>query len=181
MVSPEDLARFRAGDPDAVRVVYREHGPLVFTLALRTLGSIDLAEEATQLTFVKAWRAAATFDVARDPGPWLATIARRTAIDLFRRESRRAAGRLSDVPEDHPAVVELPPNLDRAFDVWAVRQAVDGLPPDEREVVRLQHLEQLSHAEVADQLGLPIGTVKSRSFRAHRRLAVQLRHLRDHG
>lgn len=69
--------------------------------------------------------------------------------------------------------------MDRTFDVWAVRQAIDELPPDEREIVRLQHLEELTHVEVAERLGLPVGTVKSRSFRAHRRLAARLGHLRE--
>jgi RNA polymerase sigma-70 factor (ECF subfamily) len=179
VVSPDVLARFRAGDPDAVRTVYREFGPLVYAVALRSLRSVELAEEATQQTFVKAWRAAASYDPARALGPWLATIARRTAIDVHRREARRWADRLADVPDDHPAVVELPEGVERAFEVWAVREAIDELPPDEREIVRLQHLGQLTQAEVAARLGLPVGTVKSRSYRAHRRLATRLGHLRD--
>jgi RNA polymerase sigma factor (sigma-70 family) len=179
VVTPDELARFRAGDPDAVRVVYRAFGGLVFAVALRTLGSQDLAEEATQQTFVKAWRSAASYDPARELAPWLATIARRTAIDLHRREARRAAEPLDDVTSADLAVVELPADVDRAYDVWAVRQAIDELPSDEREVVRLQHVEELTQAEVAERLGVPIGTVKSRSFRAHRRLAARLGHLRD--
>ena len=179
MVTPADLAAFRAGDPDAVRAVYREYGRLVFAVAHRTLGSRELAEEATQQTFVKAWQAAASFDTSRELGPWLATIARRTAIDLHRREARRDAERLADVDDDDPAVVELPPGIEHTFEVWAVREAIDALPPDEREVVRLQHLEDLTHVEVANRLALSVGTVKSRSFRAHRRLAARLGHLRD--
>ena len=181
VVSPDERARFRVGDPDAVRAVYREFGRLVFAVAHRTLGSTALAEEATQQTFVKAWRAASRYDPGRDLGPWLATIARRTAIDLHRREARLATNRLADVPDDHPAVVEAPPGIEQAFDVWAVRQAIDELPADEREIVRLQHLEELTHAEVAERLALPLGTVKSRSFRAHRRLAARLGHLREDG
>jgi RNA polymerase sigma-70 factor (ECF subfamily) len=179
VVTPADLAGFRAGDPDAVRVVYREFGRLVFAVAHRTLGSRELAEEATQQTFVKAWRAASTFDVSRELGPWLATIARRTAIDLHRREARRDTDRIADVADDDPAVVELPPGIERTFEVWAVREAIDELPTEEREVMRLQHLEDLTHVEVADRLGVSVGTVKSRSFRAHRRLAARLGHLRD--
>ena len=178
VVGPDELARFRAGDPEAVRAVFREYGGLVFTVALRTLGSRQLAEEATQETFVKAWRAAGSFDVTREIGPWLATIARRAAIDLHRREARRPVAELDDTTAD-PAVVDLPPGVDRAYDVWAVRQAIDALPPDEREVVRLQHLEELTQAEVAERLGIPVGTVKSRSFRAHRTLAARLGHLRE--
>jgi RNA polymerase sigma-70 factor (ECF subfamily) len=178
-LTSRDLDGFRAGDPDAVRAVYREYGRLVFAVARRTLGSRELAEEATQETFVKAWRAAAGFEPGRDIGPWLATIARRTAIDVHRREARRRADPLTEVAVDHPSVVELPPGVERAYDAWAVRQAVDELPDDEREVVRLQHLEELTHVEVAARLGLPVGTVKSRSFRAHRRLAQRLGYLRE--
>lgn len=166
--------------PDAVRAVYREFGSLVFAVALRALGSRDLAEEATQQTFVKAWRSASSFDPGRELGPWLATIARRTAIDLHRRQARRGTHPLSEVAADDPAVVELAPGVDRAYDVWAVRQAIGELPTEEREIMRLHHLEELTHVEVADRLGLPIGTVKSRSHRAHRRLAARLGHLRDH-
>ncbi|HJR24286.1 MAG TPA: RNA polymerase sigma factor [Acidimicrobiales bacterium] len=178
MVGPDELARFRAGDPEAVRAVFREYGGLVHAVALRTLGSRQLAEEATQETFVKAWRASSSYDVTREIGPWLATIARRAAIDLHRREARRAVTSLDDSASD-PAVVDLPPGVDRAYDVWAVRQAIEALPPDEREVVRLQHLEELTQAEVAERLGIPVGTVKSRSFRAHRMLAARLGHLRE--
>jgi RNA polymerase sigma-70 factor (ECF subfamily) len=70
-------------------------------------------------------------------------------------------------------------SAERAYDVWAVREALDELPADEREVVRLQHIDGLSHAEIAAQLDIPIGTVKSRSHRAHRRLAGRLGYLRD--
>ena len=178
VVGPDELARFRAGDPEAVRAVFREYGGLVHAVALRTLGSRQLAEEATQETFVKAWRASSSYDVTREIGPWLATIARRAAIDLHRREARRAVTSLDDSASD-PAVVDLPPGVDRAYDVWAVRQAIEALPPDEREVVRLQHLEELTQAEVAERLGIPVGTVKSRSFRAHRMLAARLGHLRE--
>jgi hypothetical protein len=69
--------------------------------------------------------------------------------------------------------------MDQGYDAWAVRQAIDDLPEDERAVVRLQHVEGLSHVEIAEQLAVPVGTVKSRSFRAHRRLAAALGHLRQ--
>ena len=102
VVEADELAGFRRGDPDAVRAVYRAYGGLVFAVCLRTLGSRELADEATQQTFVKAWRSAAGFDPTRELGPWLATIARRTSIDIHRREvapaddapRRRAARRL---------------------------------------------------------------------------------------
>ena len=88
-VEAETIARFRDGDPDAVRAVYREYGKLVYSVAHRALGSRELAEDAAQQTFVQAWRAARSFDPGRELGPWLVTIARRVAIDIHRRERRR--------------------------------------------------------------------------------------------
>lgn len=173
------MTSFAAGDPDAVRQVYDEFGRLVFTVANRILGNRSLAEEATQQTFVQAWRAAATFDRTRELGPWLATIARRVAIDIHRREARRPTMPMDDASPSDAALVTLPPSVDQTYHVWQVRAAVDALPPDEREIVRLQHLDQLTHAEIAERLAVPIGTVKSRSFRAHRMLASRLGHLRE--
>ena len=174
----DTVERFRDGDDDAVRLVYREYGRLVYTVALRTLGQRELAEEATQQTFVQAWRAAATYESTRPLGPWLATIARRVAIDIHRREARRATSDIDDVPPGHAALITLPPSADAMHATWAVREAIDELPADERELVRLQHLEGFSQSEIAERLGLPIGTVKSRSFRAHKRLVARLGHLR---
>ena len=166
MLTAGDIAGFRAGDADAVRAVYREYGRLVYVVALRTLGDKQLAEEATQQTFVKAWQAASSFDPAREMGPWLGTIAKRTAIDLYRREARRSAAALEDVPPGHPATVEHPPGIEQAFDAWEVRRAVEDLPPDEREIVRLQHLEGLTHQEVAGRLGIPVGSIGPTRARA---------------
>ena len=182
MLTREEVVRFRDGDPDAVRMVYREYGSLVFAVAYKALGSRDLAEEATQQTFIKAWRAAASFDPARELGPWLATIARRTAIDIHRREPKRRAEPLDNLDPGVAAdrsLVTLPVGVEQLFDVWTVRAAIEELPADEREVVRLQHVEGLTQADIAERLGVPVGTVKSRSFRAHRRLAERLGYLRE--
>jgi RNA polymerase sigma factor (sigma-70 family) len=171
--------RFRAGKDDAVREVYREYGRLVFSVAYRALGDRGLAEEATQQAFVQAWRAASTFDASRELGPWLATIVRRVAIDIHRREHRRAHDHLDDVDPMEPSLVAAPPDVERAFVGWEVRRAIDELAPEERELVELQHLQGLTHTEIAARMDLPLGTVKSRSFRAHRRLAARLGHLRE--
>ena len=122
--------------------------------------------------------AADTFDPGRELGPWLATIARRVAIDIHRREARRAATSLEGLAPGDPAVVVLPPSAEAIEELHEVRSAIDELPPDEREVIRLQHLEELTQTEVAERLGIPLGTVKSRSHRAHRHLAARLGHLR---
>jgi RNA polymerase sigma-70 factor (ECF subfamily) len=172
-------ARFREGDPDAVREVYRSHGRLVYAVAYKVLGDRGLAEEATQQAFVKAWRAAQSFDEQRELGPWLAAIARRVAIDLYRREAVRAADPLESASAGDPALISSPDSAESIYDVWEVREAVAELPPEEQEIVRLQHLDGFTHVQIAERLGVAVGTVKSRSFRAHKRLAAMLGHLRE--
>jgi RNA polymerase sigma-70 factor (ECF subfamily) len=172
------VVRFRDGDPDAVREIYQRYGRSVFGVALRALGNPVLAEEVVQQTFLQAWRAAGTVDVQRELGPWLFTIARRVAIDLYRRESIRTHADMADATD-----LESPPSKSGELEAlpltWEVRAAVDALPSDERAIVHLQHFIGMTHVEIAAQLGLPVGTVKSRSFRAHRRLADGLRHWRE--
>jgi RNA polymerase sigma-70 factor, ECF subfamily len=164
--------RFAAGDEEAVTAVYRRYAGPILTVAMGTLGRRDLADEALQTTMLKAWRAADSFDTSRELAPWLYAIARRVAIDIYRRESRVAASELGD---DDVAVVPL--SFERTWEAWEVRTALDKLPPDEREVVRLSHLVGMTHQQIAEQLGVPLGTVKSRSSRAHRRLAGLLSHV----
>jgi len=166
------LEQFRAGDAQAVKAVYDEFGGPVFALALSVLRDRDLAADATQQTFFKAWRAASTYDADREIGPWLYAIARRTAIDLFRR-GRRV------VPSNDVDSVVTSPGLEVAWEVFEVRAALDQLPDEERMVVKLSHLDGLTHTEIAERLGIPVGTVKSRSHRAHKRLSESLSHLNE--
>jgi RNA polymerase sigma factor (sigma-70 family) len=177
---PDLAVKFAGGDPDGVRAVYRRYGRFVFAVAFKLLGDHGLAEEATQQTFVSAWRAAANFDVSRELGPWLATIARRTAIDIRRRESRRPVGvALEEVDPSAPELVTRPVGIETTYEIWEVRRALDELPEEERRLIHLAHFEGLSHVQIAARLDLPVGTVKSRTFRAHRRLAGLLGHLRE--
>jgi RNA polymerase sigma factor (sigma-70 family) len=164
--------RFASGDDESVRALYERFGRAVHTVAYSIVRDHATAADVVQGTFVKAWRAADTFNPERELGPWLYTIARRQAIDTLRRE-RRIEPAESDVVD----VVELPPSLESTWEAWEVRLAVDRLPDDEREVVRLAWFLGLSHPEIAEQLDVPIGTVKSRSHRAHRRLASLLAHV----
>ncbi len=179
MVGRRTRSKFREGDAGAVRSVYREYGRLVYSIAYRVLGDGTLAEEATQQTFLKAWRAAASVDAERELGPWLATIAKRTAIDVYRSELARTATPLESASPGDPALVSNPESVESLYDAWEVRRAVDALPTDEREVVRLQHFEGLTHTQIAARINMPTGTVKSRSFRAHKRLAELLGHLKE--
>lgn len=169
----ELAARFASGDEDAVRAVYQRYAGPVAAVALGTLGRRELADEVVQTTMLKAWRAAATFDPSRELAPWLYAIARRVAIDVYRRERRAAA--TTELGEDDVAVVPL--SFERTWERWEVRTALDKLPDEEREVVRLTHLVGMTHQQVADRLQVPVGTVKSRSARAHRRLAALLSHV----
>lgn len=171
---PVDLARrLHAGDADAVRSLYRLHGPAALAVARRILDSRALAEDAVQNAFLSIWNARERIDPARDPAPWVFTFVKRAAIDLSRRERLRTHSSMDAVGE-HPAL-RIDPDYTRATDVWAVRKAVDALPPDERDVVRMSHFDGFTHQEIADRLGVAVGTVKSRSHRAHRRLVESLR------
>jgi RNA polymerase sigma factor (sigma-70 family) len=166
-------AAFRTGEPAAVRAVYDRYAGAVFTIAISLLRDRELAADAVQVTFLNAWRASKTVDASRPIAPWLYTIARRAAIDIHRARSR-APEPAEPNPED---AVTLPPSFERAWEAWEIRGAIDALPQDEREIVRLQHFLELTHSEIAERLEIPLGTVKSRSYRAHRRLASLLGHL----
>ena len=166
------LERFRSGEEGAVKAVYEEFSGPVFAISMSILRDRGLAADATQQTFVKAWKAASTYDIDRELGPWLYAIARRTAIDIYRKESRSVASEDVDVQA-------LPPSLDLIWEMFEVRRALEKLSDEERQVVKLSHFEGLTHAEIAEHMGIPLGTVKSRSHRAHRRLLELLQHLEE--
>jgi RNA polymerase sigma factor (sigma-70 family) len=174
--------RFGAGDPETIRDVYRRYGRLVYSVAYKVLGDAGLAEEATQQTFLQAWRAAESYDPSRPLGAWLAGIARRSAIDAYRRERRhRGVVSIDSANSADAALAVPPPSVEQISDVWEVRQALEKLPDQDRELIRLQHYAELTHTEIAHELAIPLGTVKSRIFRAHRRLAGLLGHIRPEG
>jgi RNA polymerase sigma-70 factor (ECF subfamily) len=156
-----------------MRELYQRYARPVFSVAYGALGDRSLAEEAVQQTFLQAWRGAQSFDVDRDPAPWLYAIARRVAVDLYRREKRHANDRME------PEVAVLAPSFEGTWETWAVRRALDQLPEDEQAVVRAHHFLGLTQQETADELGIPVGTVKSRLHRAHKRLAGLLQHLNE--
>lgn len=175
LTTDRDLARrFATGDAEVMRDVYARFSGPVYTVAISRLGDRRLAEEAVQDAFVKAWRAADRFDPERALSPWLYEIARRAAEDIARRERRHPAtiGLAATVPIGEGMT------MSDAWEAWQVRLALGELPEEERELVRLTHYVGLTQAQIADKLGIPLGTVKSRVYRAHRRLAEQLAHLR---
>lgn len=166
------LQRFQEGDEAALKIVYERFRGPVFAISVSILRDHGLAADATQQTFVKAWKAASSYDPDREPGPWIYAIARRTAIDIYRKRQRTIAS-------DSVDRVDLPPSLDTVWEVFEVRAALDQLPDEEREVMRLSHFEGLTHTEIAEHMGIPVGTVKSRSHRAHQRLLALLGHLEE--
>lgn len=173
-VSGRTIRRFSDGEDEAVRELYAEYGRSVFTVAFAALGDRGLAEEAVQQTFLQAWRAAGRFDPSRDPGPWLYAIARRVAVDLYRRERRHQSRERSDAE-----VAVLSPSFEGTWETWQVRSALDKLSEDERAIMRATHYLGLTHEEAAERFGLPVGTVKSRSYRAHKKMAELLGHMKE--
>jgi RNA polymerase sigma-70 factor (ECF subfamily) len=171
-----DLAvRFRDGDPDAIRDVYRRFSGPMFALSRSLLADPEHAKDAVQQTFLQAWRAAARFDPDRSLSAWLHQICRRVCIDRYRRERRASAavtttGSVGELATDRPS-------MESTWTTWEVRRAIGQLPDQEREIVCLAHLEGWSFSQIADHLEVPVGTVKSRSHRAHRRLVSLLAHM----
>ena len=157
-----------------MREIYREFARPIYSLAYRILGDHGLAEEVVQVTLLNAWRGAGRFDPDKHIAPWLYTIARRASIDIYRREKRHP---VSDESETDMAV--LPASLDQAWEAWQVHIALNEITEDEREVVRCTHFLGMTHEQTAEHLGIPVGTVKSRSHRAHTRLAGLLSHLEE--
>jgi RNA polymerase sigma-70 factor, ECF subfamily len=171
--SVELAERFASGDDGALREVYDLYAAPMFATALHLLGDREQAADAVQQAFLQAWRSAGRFDPTRELKPWLYAIVRRAAIDTYRRTRRLPVPGLD---ESTPAPDDLP-GLEEAWAAWEVREAVETLPDVERDVMRLTYFDGLTYPEIADKLGVAVGTVKSRAFRAHRRLEALLRHV----
>lgn len=154
------------GDQAAFDLLFARHRTTVERAASRVLGDPAEAQDAVQLTFVKTWRAADRLDPARPFGPWVRTVARRVAIDLVRSRTRRERVDRHDVEHEESAEISCALITERE----RVRRAVDQLPELEQQVVLLTYFGGLTHLEAAEWLGIPVGTVKSRSHRAHRHL-----------
>jgi RNA polymerase sigma-70 factor (ECF subfamily) len=165
------LERVATRDHDAFVELYRRYARAVFGLALRRLGDRGRAEDATQEAFASIWRSASRYDRARGPGaPWLFTVARNAIVDGLRRTSEPAA-EAPDIPSADPGP---PEQAESAWAAWRVHRALETLPPSEREVIELAYWSGLSQSEVAEFLGIPLGTVKTRTRSALNRLADEL-------
>ena len=153
------------GDEAALAELYDRFGRVAYGLALRIVRDSTLAEDAVQDAFLAAWRTAVSFDPGRGKtSTWLLTLVHRRAVDVVRREERRRADPLESDPisgsesTDETAAVREQRR--------AVQSALSQLPPDQRQALELAYYGGLSQSELAERLGVPVGTVKSRMFAA---------------
>jgi RNA polymerase sigma-70 factor, ECF subfamily len=157
---------------DAARALYRTYSGELYGFALNRLGDRGLAEEVVQDVFMRVWRHAAEYDAGRGSvRTWLYGICRNAIIDLERHRARRPPLAARE-PEGEEASPDEP--IERALLRWQVQAALERLTPEHREVVRLAHLGGLSVKEIAKLLGLPAGTVKSRTYYALQNMRLAL-------
>jgi RNA polymerase sigma-70 factor, ECF subfamily len=169
----EDTNRLSDDDDELLRALHEEHGDALFAHALRlTSGDRQRAEDLVQETLLRAWRHPEALDPNRGSvRAWLFTTARHLAIDAWRRRTARLGEVVTDVlPEPPPAVDE----ADRAVEAWTVAEALGRLSAAHREVLVECFYRGRSVAEAAARLGVPPGTVKSRTHYALRSLRLVL-------
>jgi RNA polymerase sigma-70 factor (ECF subfamily) len=164
----ELIQRTADGDRSAFDDLYRRYARPVFGLALRRLGDRGGAEDAVQETFASVWRSAASYKPDRGPGaPWLYAVARNAIVD----RARRRADLPAELPDRAASGPEPPESAEQSWVAWRVHRALEELPAAEQEVIALAYWSGLSQTEVAAFLGLPLGTVKTRTRSALARLA----------
>ena len=160
-------------DDDAARRLYRKYRMELFRFGVHVLNDHGLAEEMVQETFIKFCQRAGSYDATRGSvRAWLFTMARSAAIDIARRPSSRPLLPVEDF--------QLPPQydtVDEALTVLTVDQALDKLPSIYGDVMRLVR-DGLTQSEIAERLGIPVGTVKSRTAKAAGTLRAELASLR---
>jgi RNA polymerase sigma-70 factor (ECF subfamily) len=168
------LARAKGGDLFAFEEIVRRYQRRVYGTARRIVRQHDVADDVAQDAFIRAYEHLQSFDLARPFGPWVCRIAANLAVNHVRSPESREEG----LPEDHlerpqaggdPLGEVLEGEARRVLDV-----ALGALPAEQRAVFVLRALEEMSYREIADALGLSMGTVMSRLFRARERLAEAL-------
>src|SRR6476661_3980718 len=162
------IARVGEGDSGAFEVLYRRYSRPVFALALRRLGDRGRAEDAVQETFASIWRSAGSYRRERGPGaPWLYAVARNAIVDR-----RRALGPIPAEPVDEASSDAGPDErAESSWTAWRIHRALAELPDQERKLIELAYWGGLSQSEIADFVGIPLGTVKTRTRSALSRLA----------
>ena len=171
MADEELVRQVVQGDERALSELYDRYSRPVYATAVRLLGDAHLAEDLVQDTFTNVWRAAASFDPKRASfTTWLYRVTRNRAVDLDRRRRvrPRSAGEspLRAVPDG--------PEPEASVDGWDVARALSRIPQEHREVLTLAYFEGLSQREISVRTGVPLGTIKSRTTAALKRLHQSL-------
>ncbi len=161
------IQRMASGDGTALADLYDRHGRSVYGLAARILGDPAEAEDLTQDVFTLAWKNAARYDPARGAvAAWLLVTTRTRAIDRIRaRRSRPQGGsdddgrKMANIPDGSPSVDVI---VATSQDAARVRVALADLPVDQRDALEQAYFQGLSHSEIAERTGIPLGTIKTR-------------------
>jgi RNA polymerase sigma-70 factor (ECF subfamily) len=170
-ISDEALISLVASsDDEALAELYDRFGGVAYGLALRILRDDALAQDAVQDAFLGVWRTADRFLPERaKASTWILTLVHRRAVDLVRRENVRRGEPLEHAPEPAaPETVESEATL--GFQRRVVQEALKGLPPEQREALELAYYGGLTQIQLAERLGQPLGTIKSRMFMGLARL-----------
>ena len=169
--SDEALLSLVAGsDEQALAELYDRFGRVAYGLALRVVRDEALAQDAVQDAFLAVWRSADRFLAERaKASTWILTLVHRRAVDLVRREDRRRGEPLEVAPE--PAAAERTDDeVELGFQRRVVQEALRRLPPEQRQALELGYYGGLTQSELAERLGQPLGTIKSRMFTGLARL-----------
>jgi RNA polymerase sigma-70 factor (ECF subfamily) len=165
----ELLEAVAAGDEEALGALYDRFGRVAYGVALRILRDRALAEDAVQEAFLALWRSAERYRQERaKPATWILTLVHRRAVDLVRREDRRRGEPLDEAPE--PAGGTVPEEASLRERRASVQAALQELPADQRQALELAYYGGYTQSELAERLGVPLGTVKSRMFAGLTRL-----------
>ncbi|MBD0348526.1 MAG: sigma-70 family RNA polymerase sigma factor [Thermoleophilia bacterium] len=174
LTDEELLDLLARSDERALAELYDRFGGVAYGLALRILRDETLAQDAVQDAFLAVWRSAATFLPERArPSTWILTLVHRRAVDLVRREERRRGEPLDD--SLHAAAAATDDEASVRFHRRLVQEALRRLPPDQREALELGYYGGLTQSQIAERLGEPLGTIKSRTFAGLARLRELLR------
>ena len=163
------LALCSRADENALGELYDRYGRVAYGLALRIVRDRGLAEDAVQEAFLAVWRSAGAFLAEQGkPSTWILTLVHRRAVDLVRREERRRAEPLEET--DHPTGEATDEEAWLRAQRQVVQEALRKLPPEQREAIELAYYGGFTQSELAEKLGLPLGTIKSRMFTGLKRL-----------
>lgn len=169
------VRRIVGGDEEAFRGLFRRYAPNALALARRVVRQPFLAEEIVQEAFLAVWRNPGGYDRGRGSvKSWLMGMVHHRAVDTVRREEsqrrRVEDAQLADVVPVQDVAESVAEEMDLPGERRAVRTALDGLPPEQRQVIELMYFGGLSQTAIAGRLELPLGTVKSRTLLGMRRL-----------